>query len=228
METDEPGLRERKKQATRAALRAAALRLALERGPENVRVDDIAKAAGVSPRTYNNYFSSREQAIVAAVTAERASQLVAAVAGSPADVSLGATVIDAVVGLYTDSHDHLRDALQMITTSPALRACYVETVTTIEEPLADALAERWPDMDRLTARVLSACVGAAARVALEQWLRSAGVPASMKGFVVPSGSLPQLVRTALTPLVPALDAAAARADSSLLAAPNRSGQAPGR
>jgi len=36
-----------------------------------VRVDDIAESAGVSPRTYNNYFSSREQAIVAAVTAER-------------------------------------------------------------------------------------------------------------------------------------------------------------
>jgi len=54
-------LRERKKEATRQALQVAALRLALDRGPENVRVDDIAEAAGVSPRTYNNYFSSREQ-----------------------------------------------------------------------------------------------------------------------------------------------------------------------
>ena len=60
MTTRRTGLREQKKQATRAALRAAALRLALEHGPENVRVDDIADAAGVSPRTYNNYFSSRE------------------------------------------------------------------------------------------------------------------------------------------------------------------------
>jgi AcrR family transcriptional regulator len=57
--TRRTGLREQKKQATRDALRAAALRLALERGPDNVRVDDIAEAAGVSPRTYNNYFSSR-------------------------------------------------------------------------------------------------------------------------------------------------------------------------
>src|ERR671930_1848669 len=92
------GLRERKKQATREALRVAALRLALERGPENVRVDDIAEAAGVSPRTYNNYFSSREQAIVAAVTAERESRIAAAVAARPADVSRADAVIDAVVG----------------------------------------------------------------------------------------------------------------------------------
>src|SRR6266545_806054 len=128
--TNRPSLRERKKQATREALRAAALRLALERGPENVRVDDIAEAAGVSPRTYNNYFSSREQAIVAAVTAERASRV--------------------------------------------------------------------------------AAVGAAAKVALQQWLQSTTVPPSMSGFVVPSGSLPNLMRTALMPLVPALDAAATR------------------
>jgi AcrR family transcriptional regulator len=56
--TPRPGSRERKKQATRKALRDAALRLALECGPDNVRVD-LAEAAGVSPRTYKN-FSSRE------------------------------------------------------------------------------------------------------------------------------------------------------------------------
>ncbi|MBM0232159.1 TetR/AcrR family transcriptional regulator [Micromonospora sp. STR1_7] len=209
--TARPTLRERKKQATREALQAAALRLALEHGPDNVRVDDIAEAAGVSPRTYNNYFPSREQAIVAAVTAERASRVAAAVAGRPADVGLADAVIDAVVGQYADSDDHAPEALLMITTSSALRACYVDTVTTIEGPLAGALTERCPDLDRLTAQVLSASVGAGARVALRQWLEAARVAPSMPGFVVPSGSLPDLMRTALTPLVPALDAAATRA-----------------
>ena len=71
MSTNDGGMRERKKLATRQALSAAALRLAREHGPQNVRVDDIAEAAGVSPRTYNNYFSSREQAIVVALAAER-------------------------------------------------------------------------------------------------------------------------------------------------------------
>jgi AcrR family transcriptional regulator len=208
--TGPPSLRERKKQATREALGAAALRLALERGPENVRVDDIAEAAGVSPRTYNNYFSSREQAIIAAVTAERASRVASAVTARPADVSLADAVLDAVVGQYTDPGDQVPGALQMITTSPALRACYVDTVTTIEGPLAEAITERCPGMDRLTAQVLSASVGAAAKLALQQWLQSTSAPASMKGFVVPSGSLPDLTRTALLPLVPALNEAACR------------------
>jgi AcrR family transcriptional regulator len=201
-------LRERKKQATREALRAAALRLALERGPDNVRVDDIAEAAGVSPRTYNNYFSSREEAIVAAVTAERSARVAAAVAARPVDVSLADAVVDAVVGQYTDPGDDARDALLMITTSPALRACYVNTVTALERPLAEAIAERCPQTDPLTAEVLAASVGAAAKVAVRRWLRSTGKPASPAGLVVTAGALPELVRSALAPLVPALDAAA--------------------
>ena len=208
--TDRPGLRERKKEATRAALSAAALRLALERGPDNVRVDDIAAAAGVSPRTYNNYFSSREQAITAAITARRASRTAAGVAGRPARVGLAESVIDAVCDQYADGGDDDPAALLMIISTPALRTCYLDTVATIEDALADGIAQRHPDLDPRTAEVLAAAVGAATRLALRNWLDSASTPSSIPGFVVPTGSLPDLVRTALTPLAPALDAAVQR------------------
>ena len=59
------GLRERKKAATRQALGLAAMRLAIERGLDNVLVEDIADAAGVSTRTFNNYFASKYEAICA-------------------------------------------------------------------------------------------------------------------------------------------------------------------
>ncbi|MFJ2217107.1 TetR family transcriptional regulator [Streptomyces sp. NPDC101062] len=59
-----PGLRERKKQATRTALSEAAVRLAAVHGAENVTVEAISEAAGVSPRTFFNYFDSHDDAFV--------------------------------------------------------------------------------------------------------------------------------------------------------------------
>ena len=78
------GLRERKKAETRRALSSAALRLARELGPDGVTIEAIAEAAGVSPRTFFNYFASKDDAIVGVTPAE-ASELVGDLIGRPED-----------------------------------------------------------------------------------------------------------------------------------------------
>jgi AcrR family transcriptional regulator len=181
-------VRERKKRATREALSAAALRLAREHGPENVRVDDIAEAAGVSPRTYNNYFSSREQAIMVALAAERGQRVGAALRARPAEEPLDQAVVAAVIEQYSGDGEPARDALALITSAPALQAEFLDTVAAIERPLAEAIAARTgagagaetgtgtagdgggAGHGELGAEVLAAAVSAAARVAAERWL----------------------------------------------------------
>jgi AcrR family transcriptional regulator len=204
--TDTEGLRERKKSVTREALSTAALRLALEHGPENVRVDDIAEAAGVSPRTYNNYFSSREQAIVAAITAERALRIGAALRARPAEEPLAEAVVEAIVEQYTN--EPTGDALTLITSAPVLQAEFAASVTAIEQPLASAIAARTHGEDRLAPAVLAAAVSAAARVAIKHWAKPQQGP-----LLVPNGSLAEKLRQALALITPALRAADPNSES---------------
>jgi AcrR family transcriptional regulator len=176
-EAEDLGLRARKKLATREALSLAALRLALERGLDKVRVDDIAAAAGVSPRTYNNYFSSREEAICA-VGLERARRVGSALRERPAGEPLGEAIVQAVVEQHAGRYGPDRAApdketIRLIVSAPALRGEFLKTTAAIEAELAEAIAARTgtdPERD-LGPRVLAAAIASAIRVATEHWLR---------------------------------------------------------
>jgi len=164
-------------------------------------------AMGEVTELEDNYFSSREQAIVAAVTAEREARVAAAVAARPATAPLSDAITEAIVEQYTDPGSHDPRALPLITTTPALRDAFLGTAARIEHPLATVIARRTGDAGQLSAQVLSASVAAAVRIALGQWIRPAAESPSASGLVAVSGSLPELLRTALAPLRPALDAA---------------------
>jgi AcrR family transcriptional regulator len=60
VEPVEAGLRQRKKQQTRAAIQQAALRLFLDKGYESITTSEIARAADVSAGTLFNYFPTKE------------------------------------------------------------------------------------------------------------------------------------------------------------------------
>ncbi|CAN5197367.1 TetR family transcriptional regulator [soil metagenome] len=63
-DTPELGLRERKRLATRRAILKAAIEVVRGSGVDAATVDEISRVADVSPRTFFNYFSSKEEAIL--------------------------------------------------------------------------------------------------------------------------------------------------------------------
>jgi AcrR family transcriptional regulator len=90
------GLRERKKADTRRALSDAALRLAFEGGFDTVTRETIADLAGVSLRTFNNYFTGKYEALAYRQT-ERLRRSIALLRQRPADEPLWTSITEAVL-----------------------------------------------------------------------------------------------------------------------------------
>ena len=167
------GLRERKKLATREAIGGAAFRLAVQRGLENVTVEDIAAAANVSPRTFNNYFSSKPEAI-SALGIDRAVRIGAALCGRPAAEPLWDAITAAVLEHYDavqSPRGEWKDGMRQVLRSPAMRGEYLKTNAAMQRALTDAIAERTgldPGQDMLP-MVLAGAVTTATQSAVRRW-----------------------------------------------------------
>lgn len=61
---EQPSLREIKRQMTLEAIEDNATRLILERGFDNVTIEDICAEAGISKRTFFNYVESKESVAI--------------------------------------------------------------------------------------------------------------------------------------------------------------------
>jgi AcrR family transcriptional regulator len=173
-----PGLRERKKLATRKALGSAAMQLAIERGLENVHVEDIAAAADVSARTFNNYFASKYEAICA-LALDRSVQIGDALRERPAAEGLWEAVGNAVATVYssaTTAPDSWRLAgIRLVISSPALRGEYLKALSIMQYELAGAMTERvggCPAADTFFTRGFAAAVTAVMQAATQRWLFS--------------------------------------------------------
>nr|CEL21930.1 Transcriptional regulator, TetR family [Kibdelosporangium sp. MJ126-NF4]CTQ92710.1 Transcriptional regulator, TetR family [Kibdelosporangium sp. MJ126-NF4] len=172
-------MRERKKRATREALSWEALRLAAERGIENVLVEDIAAAAGVSPRTFNNYFASKYEAIVWREL-DRMVRIGDILRERPPDEPFWQSIEHAVLAIYsgdgtaTPPDASWTDAVRELVSSPLLTAEFLKADAAMTRALAEAIADRLGmDVDRdMYPRVVAGSVGAVCSVAQEQWMNA--------------------------------------------------------
>lgn len=175
-DADCPGRRERKKQATRRAIRDVALRLALEKGVEHLTVEEISEVADIAPRTFFNYFPSKEDALVGA-DAEAAADLKEAARARPADEPPLQT-LHAVLREYTLSRmarggdrEKALARQRLIKENPSLLPRQLADLAATERALAEVMAERTgttPDHD-LRPALLGALGVTVCRVAMRRW-----------------------------------------------------------
>jgi AcrR family transcriptional regulator len=193
-------LRERKKVATRQAISAAAMRLALERGLDHLLVADIAAEANVSPRTFNNYFSSKYEAICS-TGVDRSREVGDALRKRPPEESLWEALINAMLSHYdinevAPTQDSVT-ALWLLMNSPAIQTEYLKVNAAMQRILAEAIADRAGlDIEQdMFPMILAGAVTATSQVALQRWFEAD-----------PPTQLRPLLRTALRQLVTACTA----------------------
>ncbi|BBH64564.1 TetR family transcriptional regulator [Actinoplanes sp. OR16] len=165
-------LREAKRRQTRLDLITAALRLVDERGADHVTVDEIATAAGVSQRTFFNYFATKEDALVGDPL-EGCTDLRAQLLAAPADQQLLDALFDALAPVFQQiqqDREHWLLRMRVIGNNPQLLPLLIAAAATAEQQFAEAVAER----AGLAAgdpfpQVAAAVTNAAVRVAVIRW-----------------------------------------------------------
>jgi AcrR family transcriptional regulator len=167
------GRRERKKAETRCALSKAAMRLALERGVDNVTAEGIAMAADVAPRTFHNYFASKEEAIVGELV-DRATGFADAMRARPAGEPIWDSLQHAVVVMLSESPEGLVDRVaqvRMLKTSRLLLAQQLTVFEQVHRVLVEAVAERTgtdPERD-IYPQLLASVAAIAVKTAVNVW-----------------------------------------------------------
>jgi AcrR family transcriptional regulator len=181
--------RDLQKDQTRLDLALAAFELARQHGLASVRVPQIAAATGVSPRTFNNYFASKEAAIAWPST-WRGARVAASLADRPPQEPLADALAEAVASMYEqDEMDGLppgwlRDFRALVAVEPALRGEYLKAASAVEAALADAIARRTGAAEgQLEPLVLAGVVAGAERAAVLYWVRQAKASATLEDVV---------------------------------------------
>ena len=183
------GLRERKRQQTRATIQAAGLHLFATRGYDATTCEQIAAAAEVSPATFFRYFPTKEDVVL---SDDYDDLLLALLQDRPAGESpvqaVRRSIAAGLSAIYPTDVDVIRERLRLVLSVPALRARRYEQQRATEALLAEGLAGRLGAAPGdLETRVVAAAIAAAVVVAVEEWAEQ-------------GGDLPELIDRALAAL----------------------------
>ncbi|NUU31944.1 TetR/AcrR family transcriptional regulator [Arthrobacter sp. C9C5] len=175
-----PSRRELNKAATRQAITDAALSLLRSRGPGNFTVEDIAESAGISRRTFFNYFGSTEAAIASVTHGfldKALQQFRLRPAGEPILESARAALVELADPMTVAP---LAELYSLGQSNPQLNRSELEAWDHCTVEIIDAARERFArgadvEIDELYLRALAGSVIYCGKAAMDVWFaRCAG------------------------------------------------------
>ena len=181
--------RELNKAATRQAITGSTLALLRQHGPGNFTVEDIAEAAGISRRTFFNYFSSTEAAI-ASVTHGFLDSALEQFRRRPADEPILESARAALVALADPmTVAPLAELFGLTQGNPLMARSELEAWDHCTEQIVAAARERstripGSEQDELYVRALAGSVVSCGKAAMDVWFRRCGPDLSPKSLAI--------------------------------------------
>ncbi|MEU4393221.1 helix-turn-helix domain-containing protein [Kribbella sp. NPDC023855] len=172
-------LRERRRLETQRMIQTQAVRLFAERGYDATTVADVAEAAGVSAMTVYRHFPTKEDLVL---VDQHASDIAERIAASPPDLPLvrriGGALVEGAAALTEDGGgkgQFLLARLQLMISTPALRAKHLDNNYVLQQAIVGALGYDASEPDKLfqAEAAASACL-AALHTALVRWAEEDG------------------------------------------------------
>jgi AcrR family transcriptional regulator len=170
------GLRQRKKWATRRALMYAALDLFSQHGYEDVTTEEIAAAAGVSPRTFFRYFDHKADVVFGLQQASLEAVLAAddVLSETESQIRGYAERIAADPDLYATQ-------ARLALNHPPVRVRRLEVLLAFEDAVYTGFRRESPDATLAACRMAATMTVHVLTAAMETWVE-AGAPASGPPF----------------------------------------------
>lgn len=170
------GLRERKKLQTRDRLIEAALELCDSQGFDATTVEQISDAANISPRTFNRYFATKEDVILAPVE-DMIAAMAASLDAQPRTGNEFEALVNAQVQIFsgqpmTGPIDLTRfEAMnRIIQTAPSVNGRSIEMAEKKFRSITDKVAQRMDlPADDQRVRVVVAVFQSLMHIAMDTW-----------------------------------------------------------
>jgi len=182
------GLRDRKRLETRLRIEKAAVAIVTAEGLDGATVDMISERAEVSPRTFFNYFDSKEDAILGFYEVDELQRAIAAGIGSAKTDDLLTAIVSTmfdIVGPVAEQTQLKAQRMILVKENPRLLSKQFSQFTKLNSTMSAAVLEflttretTLPRDPELVAEIAVATCIASVRISVKEWV-AAGATSSI-------------------------------------------------